>query len=61
MAKNTPDDEFEQIGEECLAAAAKVDCSPGVYRAGLRGISDQIQVAIDASAEMDDDEGDDEK
>jgi hypothetical protein len=59
MAMKDLDAEFERIGNEMLAEAARVKCSAIDYRDGLKTIRHLIDTAISASNEMDEGEGDD--
>lgn len=46
-------DPFEDIGNEVLAAAARVPCGIGAYQDGLKTILHLVETALQASIEMD--------
>ncbi len=45
------DDEFDALAQEVCAKAAAVRCSKEDYKAGLRAIIDELEIALAAAEE----------
>jgi hypothetical protein len=48
-------DVFDDIIQKAIEEANRIKCSPSRYRSGLRGWKEEIEIAVNASLELDPD------
>lgn len=55
------DDQFDKLAQDCINACGEVTCGVEEYRAGLKHVIAEIQIAPEASRRGEDEVGEDDE